>query len=122
MTLKYQAYLLLSLVLLFIFPFFALTLYDLEGKKMNVITFISNGKWTIVEIWSSRCGICRRHMLKISTAQAFVKKYKMPFKNVITNSLAINGWLQNIAGVSLKGTPTFIIFDPKGQTSVFTFK
>lgn len=44
MTLKYQAYLLLSLVLLFIFPFFALTLYDLEGKKMNVIRFISNGK------------------------------------------------------------------------------
>jgi len=117
---------------------FALTLNDLDGNKVNLDFFLKQGKWTIVEIWASHCAICRQHMpqmvefdgkLKnvqllgitldgkggIDQAKAFVKQYQIPFTTLVSNSLIIDTWFQEIAQASLNGTPTFVVFDPKGK-------
>ncbi len=123
---------------LFSLPLFAFTLPNLAEQPFNVDQFLKQGQWTVVEIWSSHCGICHQHMpsmvefsryskeiqiLGISldghsglhNAIDFVKQYQVPFPNLISNGLVVQAWLQELAEVPLNGTPTFLIFNPEGQ-------
>lgn len=128
-------------ILLFAFLFsssnaFAFT--DLNGKKDTISNHIGKDKWTIVEIWESNCSACRMHMpemvkfdgkLKnarilgisldgqagIDNAEDFLAEYDVKFPTIITNYVEMNIWMQKAIGESLMGTPTFILFDPKGK-------
>jgi len=111
---------------------------DLDGKKDSIRNHIGKDKWTIMEIWESNCPACRMHMpdmvkfdgkLKnarivgisldgqngIEDAEDFLAEYDVQFPTIITNFVEMNIWMQQNIGESLVGTPTFILFDPKGK-------
>jgi len=111
---------------------------DLKGEKLEIEKQLGGGKWSIVEIWSSDCHACRQHMPSmvkldgklenarivgitldgqggIGDANTFVKEFAIKFKNIVSNPIEVNAWMQQTVGESLIGTPTFIIFDDEGK-------
>lgn len=111
---------------------------DLDGKKDSIMNHIGKDKWTIVEVWASDCHACRMHMpemvefdgklknariLGISLdgqngmddAEDFIAEFDIKFKNLLTNPIEMSIWMEQSIGESLRGTPTFILFDPKGM-------
>ena len=111
---------------------------DMNGKKDSINNHIGKDKWTIVEIWESSCVACRKHMpemvkfdgkLKnarilgisldglrgIEDAEDFISEYDVKFPTILTNFVEMNIWMERSIGESLRGTPTFILFDPKGR-------
>ena len=122
----------------------ALAFTDFNGTKTTVEDELGKGKWSVVEIWASWCHACMEHMpemvgfdgkmdnLKIigvtidgqegkSDALAAIKEHKMNFKNIISNSVEVNAWMEQRIKKAFKttegliGTPTFMLFDPKGE-------
>lgn len=111
---------------------------DMNGKTDSINNHIGKDKWTIVEIWESDCGACRMHMpemvkfdgkLKnarllgisldglrgIEDAEDFIAEYDVKFPTILTNYVEMNIWMEQSIGESLRGTPTFILFDPEGK-------
>ncbi len=111
---------------------------DLNGKKDSIMNHIGKDKWTIVEVWSSDCHACRMHMpemvefdgkLKnarllgisldgqngIDDAEDFIAEFDVKFPTLITNPIEMSIWMEQSIGEALRGTPTFILFDPKGM-------
>ncbi|KAG1663496.1 Thiamine-binding periplasmic protein [Nymphon striatum] len=111
---------------------------DMNGKKDSINNHIGKDKWTIVEIWESSCAACRMHMpemvkfdgkLKnarllgisldglrgIDDAEDFIAEYDVKFPTILTNYVEMNIWMEQSIGESLRGTPTFILFDPEGK-------
>ena len=116
----------------------ALAFTELDGKKTTVEDQVGNGKWSVVEIWASDCHACHMHMpemvefngkmdnLRIvgisldgqagkADAKSMIKKYDIPFKTILSNPIEVNAWMELIAQEGLRGTPTFMIFDPEGK-------
>ena len=111
---------------------------NFDGDKTTIEEQIGNGKWTVVEVWASDCGACRMHMPSMvefdgtldnvrilgialdgqpgkEAAQDMIDEYKMPFKNILSNPIELNAWMELNAEEGLVGTPTFMIFNPEGQ-------
>lgn len=111
---------------------------DLKGAGDSINNHIGNDKWTIVEIWASDCHACRMHMpemvefdgkLKnarilgitldgqdgIEDAQDFLSEFDVKFPTIVTDAIEMNNWMEQSIGESLRGTPTFILFDPEGK-------
>ena len=111
---------------------------DIHGKKDSIMNHIGKDKWTIVEVWASNCHMCHEHMpemvefdgkLKnarilgisldgqkgIKDAEDFIAEYDMKFPSLITNPVEMSIWMEQSLGEPLRGTPTFILFDPKGM-------
>lgn len=111
---------------------------DLEGKPDSINNHIGKDKWTILEVWSSDCQACRMHMPEmvefdgkldnarilgvtldgqrgIDDAEDFIAEYDVKFPTIVTNSIEMNIWMEQSIGESLRGTPTFILFDPEGK-------
>ncbi|TCJ88229.1 TlpA family protein disulfide reductase [Cocleimonas flava] len=111
---------------------------DMNGKQDSINNHIGKDKWTILEIWESTCSACRSHMpemvefdgkLKnariigvtldgvrgIEDAEDFIAEYDMKFTNLVSNYVEMNIWMEQSIGESLRGTPTFILFDPEGK-------
>jgi len=109
-----------------------------DGKIDDIKNHIGNGKWTILEVWSSDCPQCRMHMPEmvkfdgklenarmlsvsldgqrgIDDAKSFVSEFKMKFPTIISNPIEMNIWMQENLGEPLIGTPTFILFDSQGK-------
>lgn len=127
-----------GLVALLIIGSNAFAFTDLNGKKDSINNHIGKDKWTILEIWESSCGACRMHMpemvkfdgkLKnarilgvtldgqdgIDDAEDFIAEYDVKFPTIVTNYVEMNIWMEQSIGESLRGTPTFILFDPQGK-------
>ena len=111
---------------------------NMEGKPDSINNYIGKDKWTIVEIWSSDCAACRMHMPEmvefdgkldnarllgvtldgqagIEDAEDFLAEFDVKFPTIVTNSIEMNIWMEQSIGESLRGTPTFILFDPEGK-------
>lgn len=111
---------------------------DLNGKSDTINNHIGKDKWTIVEVWASDCHACRMHMpemvefdgkLKnarllgvsvdgqggIGDTKDFIAEYGIKFPTILTNPIQLNHWMEQSIGETLLGTPTFILFDPKGM-------
>ena len=126
------------LVTLLIIGSNAFAFTDMNGKKDSINNHIGKDKWTILEIWESNCGACRMHMpemvkfdgkLKnarilgvtldgqdgIENAEDFIAEFDVKFPTIVTNYVEMNIWMERSIGESLRGTPTFILFDPDGR-------
>jgi len=111
---------------------------NLDGKTDSINNHIGKDKWTIVEVWASDCPACRMHMpemvefdgkLKnarilgvtldgqkgIDDAEDFLAEFDVQFPTIVTNPIEMNIWMEQNIGESLRGTPTFILFDPEGK-------
>ncbi len=111
---------------------------SMQGQQQNVNQFIGKGYWTVVMIWAHDCHVCNQEVqgynffhdehknkgiqvLGVSVdgwanhdkARGFVKNHELEFTNVIIEpkqSLIIR-----FGGGQFVGTPTFYIFNRKGE-------
>lgn len=131
-------------VLLLFAPFLAfastpdLVLKDFNGKDRNINEFIGKGKWVVVMIWAHDCHVCNQEvhhmtffhddhkkkdaivlgvtidgMEKINLARDFLKRHSINFPSLIAEPE--HEVLMKFGGGPFFGTPTFYIYDPKGE-------
>lgn len=118
-------------------------LYDLKGEPSSIDSFSGEGKWLVVMFWASDCHVCNMEahqyvdfhfthsdtdatVLGVSldgmankvAAEGFIKKHKINFPNLIGEPEAVANLFFELTGVSWRGTPTFLIYSPKGKLMV----
>ena len=121
----------------------ASTLYDMKGKPAGIDDYAGKGKWLIVMFWASDCHICNAEahqyndfhfihsekdamVLGISldgkankvAAEGFINKHKINFPNLIGEPEEVANLFTGLTGVAWRGTPTFLIYSPKGELLV----
>ncbi len=112
----------------------------LDGPDRSLDDYIGKGKWTVVMIWASDCLVCNREIdqyvkfhethknkdaevVGISMdgpdnrkhAEDFVSRHKVTFSNMLPDPLAVIALYRGSTGKAYQGTPTFLVFDPKGE-------
>ena len=101
----------------------------------SIAAYTGKGHWTIMQAWMSNCAICNKEMpefvkkaprfpntkvISISLdgnkqrAQQFITKHRVNFPTILTNTQEFNNYLLQAADEKLTGTPTYLIFDPRG--------
>jgi len=107
-----------------------------DGKPASIKNYLGQGKWLIVEAWHSKCGICMKSMpafvkskgtfpdatlIGVSLdgnkvkAQSVINRFNVNFPTLLTSIPEFNRYVQKVANKPLKGAPTYLIFDPKGD-------
>lgn len=115
-------------------------LTDLEGKPRDLDALLGDGKWTVVMIWASDCHICNQeahqyvdfhtfHKDKdarvvgismdgpqgVADAKQFIDRHSVNFPNLIGAPEDVASLYTEATGEYLRGTPSFILFDPQGK-------
>lgn len=115
-------------------------LTDFSGTPRNINDYTGNGKWLVVMFWASDCHICGKeapeyiafhnknkdgnaHVLGITidglankeAAQGFVDEHELNFPNLIGTAEDIAAMYYELTGEFWIGTPTFFVYDPKGE-------
>ena len=122
-----------------LFSFIGTTSYammDVGGKQANLSSYIGKGKWTIIEAWHSRCGVCMKTMPGLVEARGtfpnarligvsldgnrqvalkILKRFNVNFPTLITNTREFDRFVRRVARRPLRGAPTYLIFSPSGQ-------
>ena len=113
---------------------------DFNGESRKLEDYTGKGEWLVVMIWASDCHICnaeaasyaRFHesqrddgvgVLGISmdgeekkeAALAFIERHGLPFPNLIGEPGMVGLYYASLTKESLRGTPSFLIFDPSGE-------
>lgn len=115
-------------------------LVDIDGNAVTDQASVGNGKWILVMIWATDCAICREQKPQISAfhtshkdknaevfgialdgrdalaaVQAYVDNHDVSFPTYIGELPVVASALQQIAEEPLRGTPTYLLFDPSGE-------
>jgi len=115
-------------------------LKDFNGKPHQLADFTGKGKWTIVMFWASDCRVCnaeigqyirfhQEHKDKdasilgvsldgqshLDAAQDFIKRHAVPFPNLVGEPEEIAELYQHLTSNAWVGTPSFLVYNPKGQ-------
>lgn len=136
-TLKTSLIALLTIVLLSTAsPAAAIT--DMNGNTAQLQSLVGKGKWTVVKIWASDCHACRKTIQYMTQfkqrfpeaevagisvdgqagradAQQFIQQYNLTFPNLLSDATEISDYLYANAGDTLVGTPTIVVYNPKGK-------
>ncbi len=113
---------------------------DLDGKPQRLEDFTGDGNWRVVMIWAADCHICNTEaqsygefhraqsgkgigILGISmdgaenraAARQFVQRHDLPFPNLIAEPEMVSLFYAAMTQESLRGTPTFLVYDPGGK-------
>jgi peroxiredoxin len=112
----------------------------LDGRTTTLPEHFDQGKWTLVMVWSTYCRICRteypgmsdfhdRHkdtdakVLGISVdgydqieyVREYVKNSPMTFDSLIGEPITIASIYKAATEEPFTGTPTYLMFNPKGE-------
>ena len=112
----------------------------LEGKFTTLSKQFEAGKWTLVMLWKSDCSICIREYPAISDfhtrhsdtdakvlgisldgysqlekIKQHIEEMPMTFDSLVGESIVVAFQYSIATSKSLRGTPTYLIFDPKGR-------
>lgn len=116
----------------------------LNGEASQFGEHIAKGKWTLVMVWTTYCGVCREEYPKIS---AFHEKYKAnkavvlgialdgfgagdavaryrekqnhTFPSLLANADEFAEPYEKTTGTNFSGTPTYLIFDEQQRLQAF---
>jgi len=113
---------------------------DFNGNTKTISDYSGKGKWLVVMLWASDCTVCNReahnyedfyqlhqakdaNVLGISldgtkgkkAAQAFIKRHKINFPNLLGDASTIVEMYQTTTGSNWVGTPSFMVFTPDGE-------
>ncbi len=111
---------------------------DMNGKPATIDSLVGKGKWSVFKIWSADCHVCRQTIHYLSDfeasypaadvfgisidgaqekqkAQAFIDDYNLSFPNLLGDSQEMSDFLYAKAKETLMGTPTTLVFNPKGK-------
>ncbi|MCG8337663.1 MAG: TlpA family protein disulfide reductase [Proteobacteria bacterium] len=110
----------------------------LEGEAQTVESHTGKGKWVVVKIWAADCHICNAEaetyaqfheaqgedgirMLGLSMdgdarkAGDYVERHDLPFPNLLGDPRSVSNFYMGLTKQPLLGTPTILVFDPKGE-------
>ncbi len=112
----------------------------LDGEPGTLRAFVGKGKWTLVMFWETTCSICKQqepeyarlhleHKDKdlevvgvaidgseyVDLIQSYVQKNGLPYPNFVTDKPEIREKFLAATGEPFRGTPTFLLFAPKGE-------
>lgn len=127
---------------LLIFPGWAASeqLVDFNGKPQSLSDHAGKGKWLVVMLWASDCHVCNaesqqyvkfheKHNGKDATivgisldgaakkkdAEAFIKRNGINFPSLIGEPESVMVMYQDLTGADWVGTPSFMVYNPKGE-------
>ncbi len=115
-------------------------LHELDGEIVDLDDYRGNGKWLLVMFWSTTCHICEeqkpdisdfhtRHkdidaevlgialdgMENIDAVKKNMQQHKTSFPSLVGNLVIVASHYQGLTQESLRGTPTYLLFDPQGE-------
>jgi len=115
-------------------------LTDFKHNPKSIEDFTGKGKWVLVMFWASDCHICNKeahqyvdfHFThsdkdaivlgvsidgkeKFKDAEHFIKKHSIDFPNLIGEPEAVITAYSKYAQSHWVGTPSFLLFNPKGK-------
>lgn len=115
-------------------------LKDFNGTEKAISDYAGDGKWRIVMIWASDCHVCNQEVHayikfheqrkdtdarvlgvtldgkeKFKEAQEFIKRHGVTFPNLIGEPEDVVIEYMKLTGSDWIGTPTFLIYTPKGK-------
>jgi len=115
-------------------------LKDFAGKAHLLTEYTGKGKWTIVMLWAADCRVCNAEVGQyvqfdqdhkdkdasiigvsldgeagIQAARDFVKRHAIPFTNLIGEPQEVADLYASLTGSDWVGTPSFLVYDPKGE-------
>jgi len=118
----------------------AAELKDFNGKQGAIADYAGKGKWLVVMLWASDCMVCNQEignytafqtkhagkdaqMLgvsidgaeKMKDAKDFISRHKVNFPSLIGEPDQVAGMYQELTGTEWIGTPTFMVYNPKGE-------
>lgn len=113
---------------------------DVNGTTVQLEEQLGKGKWTLVMIWATDCAICRQEKPRISAfhdkhkdkdaevigialdgfaqvdaVKDYLQAHQPSFPNYVAELSALSLNYQAATGESLRGTPTYLLFNPKGE-------
>lgn len=116
------------------------TLTDFDGTPHTLSEYTGKGKWLVVKLWAHDCHICNREAKNyiqfherhkgvdatvlgismdglngIADAQAYLKRHRVSYPNLIGSFENVAQMFVNLTGEPWRGTPTFLIFAPNGD-------
>lgn len=119
--------------------FLSMALHTSTGESQTVSDHMQPGRWTLVMIWSVNCHVCKHetptmsdfhetHRDSLATVvgialdgegsgeqvAAFGRDYDMRFPTLIGDLVSLASAYQGLTEESLRGTPTFMLFNPDG--------
>lgn len=115
-------------------------LLALDGSPSTEPLPIGQGQWTLLMIWASDCHVCRAQKPVISAfhdahrdsdaqvvglaldgpegldaVNAYLKQHQASFPNRVGELSAIAATYTALTEEPLRGTPTYLLFDPDGE-------
>lgn len=112
----------------------------LDGASVPLSHFFEPGKWTMVMMWTTYCGICRSQYPAVSAfhdkhkdtdakvigvsldgyaevgkVRDYIARKPMTFDSTIAEIEAIESAYKAITEESFTGTPTYLMFNPAGD-------
>lgn len=119
--------------------FAAEELRTVDGKPAALKSSLVAGKWNLVMIWSTSCGVCRSETPRLSdlydeqmqgditllgvsidgvdaseSVKKFAEQYEMRFPTLMGEFITVASEYTTLSQEELRGTPTFMLFTPEG--------
>ena len=111
----------------------------LDGETVPLSTYFEPGKWTMVMLWTTYCGTCRKQYPIISEfhdkhkdsdakvigisldgfalvdkVRDYIEAQPMTFDSTVVEITTFSHAYKAITEDSFTGTPTYLMFDPSG--------
>lgn len=113
-------------------------LYSPDGASTTLDAHLVGGDWMVVMLWATNCSICVTEFPKFSrlheeghgrrvlgialdganngaAVDAFYARTGAKFPTLLADLSVYRGSYRTITGEELKGTPTFMLYNPEGR-------
>lgn len=109
---------------------------DIYGNPSELNHHLGKGKWLVVKVWRSDCGICMSTMRETNSAQYIIpnteiigvsldgdariahralRSQRVNFKNFVSNTHEFNRYIKRSTRRNIVGYPTYMIYAPNGK-------
>jgi len=115
-------------------------LQRIDGSVVDLDDLRGQGKWLLVMLWSTTCHICEEQKPSISAfhdkhkdnhaevlgiaidgidkraqIEANMERHPTSFPTLVGDIVIVASHYQGLTEESFRGTPTYLLFDPKGE-------
>ncbi|PWQ92786.1 TlpA family protein disulfide reductase [Leucothrix pacifica] len=109
---------------------------DIYGNPSELNHHVGKGKWLVVKVWRSDCGICMSTMHETNSARDTIpnteivgvsldgdarvanqalRRVRVNFKNLVSNANEFNRYIKRSTRRNITGYPTYMIYAPNGK-------
>ena len=117
---------------------------DLDGRAGSFADHIKAGRWTVVMMWTTYCGVCRRQYPMVSAfhdahhahdgevlgvsldgpealadVRAHIAGKPFSFPSIVADPHVMARMFEQATGTPFTGTPTYLVFNPARQLVAF---